>query len=144
MSDKETADIQKTLGMLLENSTHTKDTIIRLEEKMDNHIGQEQKIYDYAAKKVKHSENRIKMITDDAIVDCKERLVKVEKDCAPAWITLAVKGLYGLVSLILVAAVTFFFASLSNTSEDEKKANIAVDKRENNIEVVDTAQTLDN
>ena len=134
--------IEKSLGMLIEHSKHTTDSIKRLEDKLDDHINKEQIIYDHVSSKVKHSENRLRILTESAIIDCKERLVKVEKDCAPAWITLAVKGLYGLVSLILIASVTFFFASISNAPEDEKKSNTEADKRENNIEVVDTTQTL--
>ena len=132
-------EIQKTLGMLLEHSKHTNESIQRVEQKIDNHIGEENKVYEYAAQKVKHSENRLRIMTENAVEDCKERLVKAEANCAPAHLEKSVNGLYAFVALILIASVTFFLMTISKTNDT--KAIPVVEKRDPQIEVVDS---LDN
>ena len=134
---KELLEIQKTLGMLLENSKHTKESINRVEEKIDQHIGEEGKAFEYASDKVKHSENRLRVLNSNAVTDYKERLNKVEKGCAPAYLEKSVNGLYAFVALILIASVTFFLMTIS-THNDNNKQPVVAEKRKSAIEVGDS------
>jgi len=124
---KELEEINRRLGELLANSEHTKKSISSIEDRLNDHIDKDGRVYSHIDKKVKHAENRLKLLIDSNDLEVNKKCSSVEMNCAPRFLEKQMNAIWSLVALILIGSVSYFAIHVAGDLARNKKLNTPQD-----------------